>query len=138
MVEYNHGKPSKNDDEAAIKKWFDKYLNSVVEGDVDTYLASWSDDVVFLPPNQRALKGKDSLMEIAMGIKRNAVEPSVREQEIRVSGDLAFARNLVSERFTPRDGSRPYVAEFNSVFIFRRQADGSWIGSHCIWNNASR
>ena len=80
MIDNKRGNTEQHDDQVAIKKWFDKYLTSVVEGDVDTYLASWSDDVVFLPPNQRALKGKDSLREIAEGIKRNAVEPLVREQ----------------------------------------------------------
>jgi uncharacterized protein (TIGR02246 family) len=129
--------PDERDDEAAIKKWFDKYLTSVAEGDLDTYLASWTDNMIFLPPNQRAKIGKESCREIAEGILRYDVEPKVKEQEISVSGDLAFARNLVSERFTPKGGGESYEAEFNSVFIFRRQADGSWIGTICIWNNTS-
>ena len=125
-------------DESEIKKWFDRYLTSVAEGDVDTYLASWSDDVIFLPPNQSALKGKDSIRGVAEGIRRSFIEPKMIEQEIKVSGDIAFARNLVSERFSPRDGSESYVLEFKSVFLFRRLADGCWVGTHCIWNSASQ
>jgi ketosteroid isomerase-like protein len=83
-------------DESKIKRWFDRYLTSVEEGDVDTYLSSWSNDVIFLPPNQGALKGKDSIRGVAEGIKRSFVEPKIIEQEIGVSGDVAFARNLVS------------------------------------------
>ena len=56
----------------------------------------------------RAKIGKESCREIAEGILRYDVEPRVKEQEISVSGDLAFARNLVSERFTPRGGGESY------------------------------
>lgn len=66
-------------------------------------------DVIFLPPNQGALKGKDSIRGVAEGIKRSFIEPKIVEQEIGVSGDLAFARNLVSKRFTPRDGGESCV-----------------------------
>ena len=126
-----------HDDETEIKKWFNKYLTSIIQGDLDTYLASWSDDMILLPPNQQAKMGKESCREIAEGILRSDIEPVVKEQEIMVSGDLAFSRNLVSERFTPKNGGESYVVEFKSVFIFRCQVDGSWVGNHCILNSTS-
>jgi len=127
--------PDREKDEAAIREWFERYIGSVVTGDIDTYLASWSDDVIFLPPNQPAKIGKEACREIAEGILLYEIEADLDIQEIKISGDLAFARNLARERFTPKNGGEPFDVEFKSVFIFERRSDGAWIGTHCIYNN---
>ena len=126
--------PDKKKDEAAIREWIDKYIGSVISGDLDTYLASWSDDVIFLPPNQPAKIGKEACREIAEGILLYDIEADLDIQEIKISGDLAFTRNLARETFTPKNGDEPFDVELKSIYMFKRQSDGSWIGTHCIWN----
>jgi len=125
----------KQSDEEAIRSWFDTYLSSVVAGDLDTYLASWSDDMIFLPPDQSIKIGKESCREIAEGILHYDIEPDVTIEEIVIDDELAFARLSVKEKFTPKAGGASFEVDIKSVWIFRRQLDGSWLGTHCIWNS---
>ena len=91
--------------------------------------------MIFLPPNQPAKIGKEACREIAEGILLYDIEADLDIQEIKISGDLAFTRNLARETFTPKNGDEPFDVELKSIYMFKRQSDGSWIGTHCIWNN---
>ena len=126
---------SREVDEAAVRGWFDTYIHSVTSGDFEAYLDSWSEDMVFLPPGQPALSGKKALAEFASAILENDVEIDHRIEEIVVDRDFAYARLEVKERFTPKTGGGSFEIDIKSVFVFRRQADGSWLGSRCIWNS---
>ena len=125
----------KEADEAAIRSWFDNYLSSVVSGDLESYLASWSDDMIFLPPDQSIKIGKESCNEIAEGILHYDIEPDVKIEEIIVDGKLAVARLSVKEKFTPKAGGVPFEVDLKSVWVFKRQNDSSWLGTRCIWNS---
>jgi ketosteroid isomerase-like protein len=48
-------------------------------------------------------------------------------QDVRVSGDLGFARGMDTGTASPKDGGDPIEVNTKWVAIYERQADGSWL-----------
>jgi len=51
-----------------------------------------------------------------------------------VSGDWAFDRGREHYIVTPKAGGAPIEKTGNYLYLYRRQADGSWKQSRVIWN----
>jgi ketosteroid isomerase-like protein len=54
--------------------------------------------------------------------------------EIEGRGDLAYARGIFSWTFRVAEGE-PFSDTGKWIAIWRRQADGSWLLSHDIWDS---
>jgi len=40
------------------------------------------------------------------------------------------------EKYTPRTGEGESMeANFKAIILLQRMADGTWLGTHCIWNS---
>ena len=63
------------------------------------------------------------------------LDQKVTVEEVIVSGDLAFSRFFSLEKFTPKGDVPAMENDGKNIFIFKRQPDGSWLGTHGIWNS---
>ena len=61
-------------------------------------------------------------------------EELVTIKEIEVSGNWAFVRLPYTLKLTPKAGGEPFQANGKGLWIFKRQADGTWKASRVIWN----
>ena len=48
-------------DEQAIKEWYAKKTTALKEGDPDSWIDLFPEDVVFMMPNEETIKGKEAL-----------------------------------------------------------------------------
>jgi len=124
-------------DVEAIKDMLEnQYVSIIAKGDFERWLAFCTEDVIFMPPNSVVLKGKDAIREFVQPyFEQFNLETDVTVDEIEVSGDWAFARWHYSAQYIPKAGGDAIPENGKEIWIFKRQADGTWKCSHAIWNS---
>ena len=57
-------------------------------------------------------------------------------EEVKVSGDLAYGVGYAKVTLVPHGGGDTIRSTAKYLNILRRQADGSWLTTHDIWNDS--
>jgi ketosteroid isomerase-like protein len=123
-------------DKEAIYAWYDQKTETTNTGNFDGLKSLFSENVVFMPPDEPLYKGWEAYREWAQPFfEEFDIEENISYEEIEVSGDWAFIRTSYTMRSTPKAGGEPVLGNGKAIWLFKRQADGSWKGTHCIWNN---
>ena len=123
-------------DVAAIKALFTHNASVINSGDLDGWIAQFTEDAIFMPPNSVVLKGKEAGREFARPwYERSNIEFEISVDEIEVHGNWAFARWSFVGRYTPKVGGDTTQDNGKEIWILRRQPEGSWKCSHIIYNS---
>lgn len=103
--------------------------------DAEAIAARFTEDAVLMAPGRPATTGRDSVAAYYQSIF-DEYEPALssRYEHVAVSGDLAYGRGIAEVTLTPRDGGAPVTSTAKYLNILERQADGSWMTTHDIWN----
>ena len=106
-------------------------------GNVDAVMDVFTDDIVFMSPNEPLVSGRDAVREWANGFTSmfTVTIHSYETDEIEVAGDMAYERYTAHWTITPKDGGDAVEEILKGIHIFRRQADGSWKIAQDIWNS---
>jgi hypothetical protein len=56
------------------------------------------------------------------------------DEEVKVSGDLAYGRGFAKVKLIPHGGGDTLTSTAKYVNILQRQPNGSWLTTHDIWN----
>ena len=122
-------------DEEAVKAWYDLRTQTINSGDFEGLRALFTEDVIFMPPGGALVQGWDAYEQWAKPFfDTNNVHEDITYEEVGVFGDRAFMRTSYRMTSTPKTGGDPTLGAGKAIWLFRRQADGTWKGSHCIWN----
>ena len=116
-------------DSAALRAMVDTHMKAVLAHDPAAFLATCSDDIVFLPPGQSSLSGHAA----CRAFLEDFPTPATFVADVADAdgdGDLGFTRGRAKATFD--DGSQ---TTFSFVGIHRRQPDGSWRMVRDIWND---
>ena len=104
-------------------------------GDVERAMAQYADDAVEMPANEPALFGKPAIRSrTANSAEAYNDELTSTVEDVQISGDLGFARVSYAESWTPKAGGETTSVVGKSIFVCRRQQDGSWKIGALIWN----
>lgn len=109
----------------------DEWIARVNAGDLDGYTAIMADDVVWIPPGQAALDGRDSVRAwLNPTFQAFAYELTVTGVEVRVTGDWAVERGVFTSRLRPRDGTA--WSEHSGLYflVWKRHAGAWYIGRY--------
>jgi uncharacterized protein (TIGR02246 family) len=113
-------------DEQAIRDLVATWCRATEAGDLDAILPLMADDIVFLTPGQAPF-GK---REFAAGFGQSAGQAQVKVQadvqEVRVSGDLAYAWLKLAVTVTPTAGGASMKLGGHTLGIYRREG-GRWV-----------
>ncbi len=120
-------------EEAALSA-HDRYLSAINANDPDAFLATVTDDVVFIAPNSPAIVGKAKL-EPWVRDYFDAVETSWEKTSLEfvVAGDWAFERYSYRVADLPRGGGDVSVETGNGINIYRLGADDVWRVARDAW-----
>src|SRR5262245_23020949 len=114
----------------------ERIYKASLSGDVESITSMFSDDAVFMPPNDVTLYGRDEIgswwKEYFQFFK---IETYVEtERETTVAGDQLFDRSAFSTTIVPNERGARIRDDIRSLTVWRRQADGTWKISHQMWN----
>lgn len=127
--------PDVSADLAAIEALLENVQQADMNGDIDGLLASYTDDIVSMPPDRPTIVGKAALRSYyeeayaQLSIEALAMTP----EETHVAGDWAFSRGKFEETVVPV-GGEPFDVIGKFLFVYHREADGSWKIARLIGN----
>jgi uncharacterized protein (TIGR02246 family) len=124
-------------DVAAIKAMAAAWGPAETAGDAAALTEQYADGAFQLPPNGSIRVGKEAIQSAF----RTDFDQSIHEtadvaEDVRVVGDLAFARGTYAAKSTPKVPGAAIVDDKGKwLTAYRRQADGSWKIVVDIWNS---
>jgi len=120
-------------DIAAIRQVSETYRQAILAGDWTALSAVFTEDAVWMPPDQPAPEGRAAIQEwFGPLTPLTAFELTALETEGH--GGFAYERGRYSITF-PAEGMAESVSDTGKyVAILRKQPDGSWLRSLVIWN----
>lgn len=120
--------------EESVHKAHDRYLAAINANDLEAFLATVTDDIVFIAPNAPVMVGKTEVGPWVRGYFE-AVATSWQKTSVEfvVTSDWAFERYTYKAIDTPHDGSEAYVDTGNGINIYRLGADDVWRVARDVW-----
>src|SRR5262245_26593524 len=113
-------------DEQAIRDLIDTWMRASAAGDTKRALSLMAEDVVFLTPGRPPIRGRDEFAALAAGNP-----PSMKGQsevvEVMVHGDWAHAWTRLTVTVEPAGGGPTIRRSGNTLSIFKKKPDGSWV-----------
>lgn len=112
------------EDERAIRDLIATWMEATKKGELETVLNLMADDVVFMVPGRSF--GKEAFAAASQGMKGMTIEGQSEVLEVKVLGDWAWCRTHLTVTATLSNGN-PVRRSGNTLSIFRKQPDGSWL-----------
>jgi uncharacterized protein (TIGR02246 family) len=129
--------PSTEGEVEAIKAFLDQYEAIAEEGDAETYFTLWAEDIVFMPPNEPMVEGKEAVKAWAQPLfDQFSMQETFSFAEIEVIGHWAFARGTYEYQATPKTEGEAIQQSGHIVYMLKRQPDGPWKIARVIYNIA--
>ena len=128
--------PSTEADVAAIKEMIEKEIAFINDGDMEGLSTIFTEDIVWMPPNYRALFGKEEVLSwVRDFLSLGTFDMAGSVEEIQVSGDWALQRYSMTSTMTLAEGGETIQETGKGIHIYQRQSDGSWKLARDIWNS---
>jgi ketosteroid isomerase-like protein len=128
-----------------IERIWRTYEKTVMESDIEGWIALWAADGVQLPPDAPALHGTAQIRSvIGPWMEKNqarmsSIQAVIQSEETQAFGDWVFSSGSYIFRMQPKSGGPPEVTDGKFLTVFRRQPDGSWrIRRDCFNSNVPR
>lgn len=122
------------EDVASIRASTESFAEAIRAGDWAGATAFYTEDAVFMPPNEPALQGRAAI-EAWMGAFPPLTQFSLTAVEIDGRGDLAYVRGTLSMTIMPEGAPQPIQESGKYIEIRRKQSDGSWLMAVDIFNS---
>jgi uncharacterized protein (TIGR02246 family) len=106
--------------------------------DVEGVLAGYTEDAVWLSPDQPVMRGRKNFRSRYESLFRdNKLDYTAEITEAHADGPLGYAWGKIRGTSTPLDGSPARSVEDTFLAITRCES-GRWLVSHLIWSHARR
>lgn len=112
------------------------YIVAVKAADVEPILATVSDDITFMPPNQPSFSGRENLRKWLLEYFNYCSSSegfSILEYE--VYGDFAYLQGKYTIKAKIKKSGEEYIDNGKYINFFRRQSNGIWLCTQSIWNS---
>ena len=120
----------------AVEDIWKEYSASLNAGDLERWLALWTDDGIQMPPGEPAVAGKERIRtRNGSFLDQFKFDMGITNEEVRVAGDWAFARGTYKASLIPKQGGAPVPINGKYMTILARQGDGSWKIHRDIFNS---
>jgi len=112
-------------DEQAIRELISTWLSASRAGDSERVLSLMTDDVVFLVSGHEPMRGKEAFAASQRALEGVEINATSEIQEVKVSGEWAYAWTRLTVVMTPKDGAANKRSG-NTLSIFQKQ-NGKWL-----------
>jgi ketosteroid isomerase-like protein len=105
----------------------------------DSLVALLADDVVIMPPNEAALKGKAAVRTwYEQFVKQmHTTSLTITGREVLIGGDYATEVAGFEWTLAPVAGGSPVVDRGSYMQVWHREPDGRWKFSREVWNSST-
>ncbi len=119
-------------DVTTLRSLVDEWVRTCLDADWDKIASLLTDDVVFLPPDQPVVQGRNAVRAWFDSFpKIKTFAATLENAEGR--GDLANARGTFNMNIEPSPGQQVQMTG-KWVALYRKQANGSWLCALDAWN----
>lgn len=124
-------------DRAAIEAMREAERAAAEAGDVEGFIALMAPDVMVMPPNGPAVSGREAARAWVQDFTEafTVSFSSYMTDDVVIEGDLAVERYSGEWTVTPTGEGEPMTESVKGLHVYRRQADGSWLMTHDVWNS---
>ena len=123
-------------DVKAINDLLAEHVIAVNSSNTSLNLSGFTEDVVYMPPGGPALVGKEALTDLVETFYASSKgHVDMIAEETVVSGDLAYQWGNFEGMVYPIGGGDTISMNSKFVYIYRRQADGTWKIARDIYNS---
>ncbi len=103
--------------------------------DIEVVIAHYTEDAMWLPPNEDPVKGKAAIRKrYEMLFKNYQPDMKVTCDEVVISGDWAHVIGTVTGKITSRTDDRVPTINDAYVMILRRNDKEAWQTSRLMWH----
>jgi ketosteroid isomerase-like protein len=120
-------------DRAAIERASERFVTAALGAQWDTVASLYSDNAVFMPPNEAAGEGRAAIRQ-HLGTFPPLQSFRFDRDHIDGSGDLAYVQGRYTMTFTTPDG-QTMEDRGKYIEIWERQSDGQWRITRDIFNS---
>jgi ketosteroid isomerase-like protein len=121
-------------DQAAIREKNAEFVKAFNAKDMNQILAAYTENTVFMPPNQPVLRGKDAMKTFYDDmLKAGGTNLSLDAGEISGHGPLAYQSGTYELDMKPAGGPETHDRG-KYLFILRKMA-GTWRYEYTVWNS---
>jgi len=122
-------------DLTAISATGDQLVAALNADDIDAIVAALTTDHLTMAPNVPVLAGAELRAWHDARVAAFTTVLTHTWEEVTVLGDWAWSTWSSHIVLTPRDGGEPEEDTGKGIWIWQRQADGSWLLARSIWNS---
>ncbi|MFZ3014402.1 MAG: nuclear transport factor 2 family protein [Nitrospira sp.] len=123
-------------DVEAINKVREVHIAAVNDGDVDAWVATFTDDGVQMPPNAPANLGSERIRAWSQAfLAPFRVQFTLFVDEVQAAGHWAFERGAYKINLTPKVGGEAIQDIGKYITVYERQPAGAWKIARDIWNS---
>ena len=127
---------SNHNDRTALEQIRARILEAELKGDASVFEQVAAPDVVVIPPNAKAVHGRDASVEMMRQFfSKNQLHIEYANTQVQVNHDQAFDRGTYSQTVTPKDGGAPIAGKGSYWWFYARTEDGNWLQTRVIWTN---
>ena len=117
--------------EASVAEW----LAAWNAADSATLSSLYTDDAILMPPDGPNIQGREPVGQFWQdNFDEFTGQQTATAEEVRVLGDMAFARGTYQVVRTPKAGGEEEERSGKFFDLYERQLDGSWKLSRHTWN----
>ncbi|UCC71861.1 MAG: DUF4440 domain-containing protein [Gemmatimonadota bacterium] len=127
--------PLSEEEAAAIRAVVDGVVEAELANDWEGVAVALTEDVVSMPANEPVIEGRDAWLAWVASMGFNVLELTTEVLDVDGRDGIAYLRSSYSETFTAAGVAEPVEEEGKCVWIFQKQADGSWLVSTWICNS---
>jgi len=115
-------------DVAQIYELWKRYADAASEGDMERWIALWTEDAIQMPPGAPSRVGKAEIRRAMQPLfERSRTSKMIIEpEEVRILGDRAYSLGTYAFEVVPRQGGGRQVCSGKFLDILEKQVDGSW------------
>jgi ketosteroid isomerase-like protein len=109
---------------------------AILRGDTAGVVAYYTDDAIFMPPNDQLAKGHDAIVKAIGNIfaAGKITAFSTHREDLVVTGDYAIETLSVEMTIQPKSG-KPMTDKGKGLTVFKKQPDGSYKAIRDIFNS---
>jgi uncharacterized protein (TIGR02246 family) len=115
-------------DVAQVYELWNEYAVAANEGDLERWIALWTDDGIQMPPGAPCRVGKAQIRRGMQPLfdlfhtRRMVIEP----EEVRILGDRAYSHGTYEFEMAPKEGGHARSCSGKFLDVLEKQDDGSW------------